>query len=84
MNDDKTTFPIYRKYSGINVWFKIIAADEFLEVRQVGANLISTRVNTGQHPERVLIRDMIVCHEGRWEEVDASEVEEKLRNAKSN
>jgi len=67
----KTKFPIYRKYTGISVWFKIENDKNFIEVRQIGSKFVKHIVVAEQYPEMVLIKDMIACFEGRWEKSDA-------------
>jgi hypothetical protein len=79
-----TTYPLYRKYKGIGVWFKIVSESEFIEVKQVGERLALTSVTANVYPEFVLISDMIALREGRWEEAGATEVEELIAKARSN
>ena len=73
MKKPEYTFPIYRKYVGINVWFKILSEREFIEVKQVGTKKIITNVVAGQYPELLMIQDMIACYENRWEEIKAAD-----------
>lgn len=63
-------FPIYRKYKGIDVWFKIYNTDCFLEVKKVGKRTISSEIKAILYPEKQFIMDMINCYEDRWEEAD--------------
>ncbi|WP_070137002.1 hypothetical protein [Crocinitomix algicola] len=68
-------YPIYRKYVGVNVWFKIINNREFIELKKVGQRLVVEHVKALQYPEMLRIQDMIECTEGRWELADSREVE---------
>lgn len=74
------SFPIYRKYKGINVWFKIIDDRNFVELKQIGTKFTLHEVKAEQYPEMVLIKDMIACHEGRWEHIEPDEYNKVLEN----
>lgn len=67
-------FPIYRKYKGIDVWFKINGLTNFIEYKKMGTKLITHEVNAKIYPEQQFIRDMIDCYEDRWEIVEADEI----------
>ncbi|MDG1914837.1 MAG: hypothetical protein P8I55_09650 [Crocinitomix sp.] len=75
MNDKELGFPVYRKYVGINVWFKILDEKVFIEIKQMGNRFLRQEVVANQYPEMVLIQDMIACHENRWEKMSESEFE---------
>lgn len=75
MKKKENTYPIYRKYSGINVWFKILSEKKFIEIKQIGTKKVTTEVVASQYPELLLIQDMITCHENRWEEMKAEDFE---------
>lgn len=64
-------FPQYRKYTGIDIWFKIINQSHFEEIKKVGEQLVFEDVRAIQYPEKLRIEDMLACHEGRWEILDA-------------
>lgn len=68
-------YPVYRKYKGIEVWFKILSDAEFIEVKKMGNRIICDRIAAIQYPEKLRIQDMISCYEERWESVDANQVE---------
>jgi hypothetical protein len=72
METNEMTFPAYRKYVGIPVWFKILTERKFIEVKKVGNRFVLHEVDANQYPEMVLIKDMLLCHEGRWEESDSA------------
>lgn len=69
-------FPIYRKYKGLNVWFKITSDIHFFEYKKLGKKLIIEDVKATIFPEKQFIKDMIDCHEGRWEKVTKSDLEQ--------
>ncbi|NOQ72623.1 MAG: hypothetical protein GQ574_11505 [Crocinitomix sp.] len=75
MNDKELVFPVYRKYVGINVWFMILNEKNFIEIKQVGNRFVREEVVANQYPEMVLIKDMLVCHENRWEITTEAEFE---------
>ena len=72
MINKELTFPIFRKYTGINVWYKILNDRHFIEIKQLGAKFIVHEVEALQYPEIIHIQDMIACREERWEEIPAS------------
>lgn len=77
MTEKEATYPIYRKYAGIPVWFKIVDAKNFIEIKQVGKQFTRHEVEAKQYPEMVFIQDMTSCLDGRWEvvsEVDYNSV----------
>ncbi len=78
MEQTEFTFPAYRKYSGINVWFKILDAHHFIEIKQVGSKYRVHHLEATQYPEMVFIKDMLACYEARWEEIAASQFEHIL------
>lgn len=75
MNDKELGFPVYRKYVGINVWFKIVTNTHFIEIKQIGSRFVQSEVLAKQYPEMVLIKDMLACHENRWEVVEELDFE---------
>ena len=60
-------FPIYRKYKGIDVWFKIESTKLFTEYKKLGQQLQKTEISAKIYPEFQFINDMINCYEDRWE-----------------
>lgn len=73
-------YPQYRKYKGLETWFKIISDKEFIEIKQVGEKCVQHTVIAEQFPEMLRIQDMLQCLEDRWEVVDAEEVESKIKD----
>lgn len=73
-------FPIYRKYIGLNVWFKIIDARNFVEVKQIGQKFVLHELHAEQYPEILRIQDMIACLDGAWEEIDVREFDKARAN----
>jgi len=69
-NDKSTTYPVYRKYKGINVWFKVVDARNFIEIKQLGTKFIRHEVSAVQYPEMLRIEDMVQCLDGRWEPIE--------------
>ncbi len=54
-------FPLFRRYSDLNTWFKIISVDEFIEVKRIGKYFTITSFKAKIHPERMFILDLINC-----------------------
>lgn len=66
-------FPTYRKFVGINVWFKIENDRKFVEIKQIGSKFITHTMIAEQYPEILLIADMLDCLDNRWEKIEESE-----------
>ncbi len=66
-------FPIYRKYKGIEVWFKIESLTQFTEIKKMGSHLLKTKITAKIFPEKQFIHDMINCHENRWDKITEEE-----------
>ncbi|MBD3635950.1 MAG: hypothetical protein HUJ25_01300 [Crocinitomicaceae bacterium] len=66
-------YPQYRKYTGIDTWFRIESEKKFTEIKRIGENYLSVTILAVQYPEKVLINDMLNCHENRWEIIDKNE-----------
>lgn len=73
-------YPVYRKFKGIDVWFKITSDLSFIEIKKMGTRILISKVKAVQFPEKLLIQDMIDLHENRWEEVDQETVESILKS----
>jgi len=67
-------YPIYRKYKGIDVWFKIESETEFTEYKKMGDKLLKDTIIAKIFLEKQFIQDMINLYEGRWIEVNEIEL----------
>jgi hypothetical protein len=67
-------YPIYRKYKGIDVYFKIESETEFVEYKKMGSKLLKDHILAKIFPEKQFIQDMINLYEDRWIEVSEIEV----------
>lgn len=76
----EVSFPQFRKYKGIDVWFLIKSEREFVEYKVLGQRVIETKVIAEQYPEIVRINDMLTCHEGRWEKVSEVALNKAIKN----
>ena len=77
---ENVTFPLYRKYKEIDVWFKINSDSSFIEIKKVGTKVLKTEVEAEIFPEKQFIQDMISCFEGRWEKISEQEYETLARH----
>lgn len=68
-------FPIYRKYKGIDVWFKITSQSTFTEYKKLGPKIMENAIEAKIFPEKQFIQDMINCYENRWESTTPKELE---------
>jgi hypothetical protein len=67
-------YPIYRKYKGIDVYFKIESETEFIEYKKMGNRLLKDRIIAKIFPEKQFIQDMINLYEDRWIEIEEMEL----------
>jgi hypothetical protein len=74
--NSEAVFPAYRKYKGLDTWFKLTGPGHFTEIKRVGTRFVKTEIHATQFPEMQLIRDMLDCYEGRWEKVSEHEFEQ--------
>ncbi|MDA7803345.1 hypothetical protein N8987_02050 [Crocinitomix sp.] len=83
MSTTELTFPQFRKYNGIDVWFKILNDKQFVEVKRLGERYILHEVVAEQYPEMLLIQDMLKCLDNRWEVAEEQEFESSYSKSKS-
>lgn len=74
-SDHPYSFPVYRKYRGLETYFKIHGFDGFTEIKKMGDRYIISEIKAVQFPEKRLIQDMLELHENRWQAVDKEIVE---------
>ena len=70
---EETKFPQYRKYAGIDTWYKIISEDLFVELKKVGKHIVMDEIEALQYPEKLRIQDMLECRDKAWEKVSEEE-----------
>lgn len=68
-------FPQYRKYKGLDVWYKIISVNHFIEIKKIGERYVTDEIEAARHPEKLRIRDMLECLDDSWEIIEAVEFE---------
>ena len=66
-------FPQYRKYVGVETYFKITSDSHFVELKRVGKTFVRTEVDALQYPEKLRIQDMLECRDGAWEIVSEAD-----------
>jgi hypothetical protein len=59
-------FPVYRKYSNNQSYFKILSRDAFDEIQLIGQKTVKYSHTVTNFVDRNLLNDMLVCHEKRW------------------
>ncbi|MBK7129316.1 MAG: hypothetical protein IPM74_07615 [Crocinitomicaceae bacterium] len=77
-SDHPYSFPVYRKYQGIETYFKIHGFDSFTEIKKLGDRFMISEIKAEQFPEKRLILDMLELHENRWQVADKEMVEDLL------
>lgn len=71
MHVTNNDFPVYRKFKGLNIWFKILDSRNFIELKQMGQRLLVHELKATQYPEIMLVQDMLTCLDDRWEPIEA-------------
>ena len=56
-------FPIYRKLINNKVFYKIIDAKNFEEIKLIGSKVTHSKTTAIQYPELLLIQDLIATNE---------------------
>lgn len=69
-------FPLYRKYTNNETYFKILSENEFEEIQKVGDKVLIYHIEAIQFPEKLRIKDMIDCREKIWIELSEEEYEQ--------
>jgi hypothetical protein len=80
IKDQRMNYPVYRKYNGLDTWFKIVSDTEFFELKRIGKQVLQSHILAEKFPEKQFIQDMLQCYENRWVEVNGSEVEHLFLN----
>jgi hypothetical protein len=70
-------FPIYRKYTNSNTFFKIISENRFEEITFIGSKGFIFEIEAKQYPEYLRIQDMINCLNDSWEKIDEENYEQQ-------
>lgn len=73
MQSDSFDFPQYRKYLGIDTYYKIESDKRFIEISKVGSQTQKHIVEANQYPEMLRIQDMLSCLDNRWELITEKE-----------
>lgn len=73
MVDTKHHFPIYRKYEGDFSFFKIIAENQFIELKKMAGFVTKYEMNAKILPDFQFITDMIEKHNNHWIDSTAEE-----------
>lgn len=74
-----TKFPVYRKYTNNNTYFKILSENEFEELQFIGSQPHLFTITAHQYPERLRIMDMIACKDEIWEPILEEEYNSKIK-----
>ncbi len=67
------TYPQYRKYKNDKSFFKILSAEEFIEIQWIGKNKLEHRIVAKILPDRNFIADMLFDFESNWDKISAEE-----------
>lgn len=68
-----TKFPVYRKYTNNDTYFKILSENEFEELQFIGPQPHLFIITARQYPERLRIMDMIACKDEIWKSISEDE-----------
>ena len=73
MQSNSFEFPQFRKYAGIDTFYKIESEKRFIELTKVGSKIKEHIVDAVQYPEMLRIKDMLICLEERWQVITESD-----------
>ena len=76
-------FPVYRRYNGIDTFFRIDSPDSFLELKIMGSMYQLNHFFANNFLDRVFISDMISLDQDRWLDLSAQDFDEQLEFCKS-
>jgi hypothetical protein len=76
-------FPLYRRYSGVTIWFEILSESAFRELRVMPMAYSFSLFEAAILPDRNYIHDLIHCSQPGIISVDPHEFFEALEHAKS-
>lgn len=71
-------FPLFRKYNGVQTYFKIKSESSFQELKVSDGFYSLNDFEVVNHFDRLFIQDIIQKHEDRWLEVGEDEFVEQL------
>lgn len=57
--NSSSQFPVYRKLSNEQRFYKIESSDCFTELQLVGKKVLKFSIRADQYPEKILIQDMV-------------------------
>ena len=73
MVNNKTSFPIFRKYERNTSFFKVVSDKKFIEIQVIGNTYFKHENESKILPDFHLINDMINLHNNHW--VPSTELE---------
>lgn len=77
-------FPLFRKYSGIETYFKVMSETSFEELKISEQFYSLNEFNAVNHFDRLFIGDIITKHENRWEEIAEKDYRNQVMYCESN
>lgn len=66
-------YPIYRKSLSEKSFYAVIAEDQCIEIQLIGSKRLRHEIHARILPDRLLIRDVIDCADGRYLPITATE-----------
>ncbi len=77
-------FPLFRKYNGIETYFKVKSDTSFQELKISDSFYSLNDFEVVNHFDRLFIQDIIQQHEGRWLVTDENQYNLQLRFCENN
>ncbi len=77
-------YPVYRKLSDKNVYYKIISEAEFEEVMLMGKYYFINTLKATQYPEKLRIMDMVNLNDNSYLDITEKEFDEFMHDCKKN
>lgn len=72
-------FPLFRKYSGIETYFKVGSESAFQELKISDQFYSLNDFEALNHFDRLFISDLISLHENRWVEISGQEYLQRVK-----
>lgn len=79
MENKKTSYPQYRKYTHGRTFFKITSSTEFEELQLMGGKCFLHQFKAKILPDYNFINDLTFDYQKHWEAITEAEYEEKKR-----
>lgn len=74
--DEDRQFPLYRKYSNGQRYYKILSPVAFIEIQRIGSRILKTEHQADIYPDKLFISDLIRLNQNGIEASNETEFNE--------